>query len=317
MREGKHVPGWRELVVREAKVAYHRSRRLLAWARHPRAYPAPRLASGRFPHRVYQASWPLQRDDPDAHPVFESGKRTNVSLAAPHFDGLLVAPDFPLSFWRALGRVTAQDGYRPGMELRGGCIVPTLGGGLCLLSNALFDMAVHCGWSILERHGHTVQAVPEPHDRPWGLDATVFWPYVDLRVAPAEGRARLSVRVLHGSLHVAVDAELPLAGSVRVVSEDDLTLEIRGDRVRQNRLVRERWSEDRLVSREVVAVNRKRVLTSALRRRNCMTCEEHSCSAREGHLRLLDVPVIQPRRDCGSARCHDPGGASVDSLGPP
>ena len=31
--------------------------------------------------------------------------------------------------------------------------MPSIGGGICLVSNALFAMAVRVGWSILERHG--------------------------------------------------------------------------------------------------------------------------------------------------------------------
>lgn len=70
-------------------------------------------------------------------------------------------------------------GYVEGRELREGCIIPNVGGGLCQMSNALYDAAVEANFEIVERHAHT-QVVPgslAEKDR----DATVFWNYVDLR----------------------------------------------------------------------------------------------------------------------------------------
>ena len=67
-----------------------------------------------------------------------------------------------------------------GRELREGCLVPSIGGGLCQLSNALYDAALRAGLQVVERHRHT-QVVPgslAESDR----DATVFWNYRDLRL---------------------------------------------------------------------------------------------------------------------------------------
>jgi glycosyltransferase involved in cell wall biosynthesis len=66
-----------------------------------------------------------------------------------------------------------------GRELREGCIIPSIGGGLCQLSNALYDAALSAGFEIVERHAHT-QVIPGSLAEV-GRDATVFWNYVDLR----------------------------------------------------------------------------------------------------------------------------------------
>lgn len=271
------------LAVRRTKVAFHQARRLLAWTAQPERWRVPALAASTdgFPYRVYEREISIARTDPGADPVLEQGKRVNLALAAPCFDGLALTPEQPLSFWRALGRVTAERGFRHGMELRGGCIVPTLGGGLCALSNALFRMACELGWNILERHGHTRDAAPA-EGGVWGLDATVFWPHVDLRIAPREGRARLGVIVAGERLRLRVDTTTPLRTRVTLRGAEDHTEAAGGVRVRQNRVLRVIVDQTtgRELERDVVAVNRKELVRVADQRRNCMTCGEDACHAR-------------------------------------
>jgi vancomycin resistance protein VanW len=266
------------------KIRLLRARRLALWRARPGDFPSPRLAPGamRFPHRVAQIAIPIFRADAAADPVLERGKQQNLALAAPSFDGLLIEPARPLSFWRTLGRATAARGYRAGMELSGGCIVPAIGGGLCLLSNALFGMAARLGWDIRERHGHTLQAVPISPGELWGLDATVFWPYVDLRIAPREGPVRLSVAVTETELRLAVDA--PRAPVLRAtLNEVDAGVATASlGTFRTNRILRElRGANDEVVDRGIIAENRKRVLGAEELARSCRTCGEEECGQHE------------------------------------
>jgi len=257
------------LAARRLNVMTRQAARLAAWRLAPSDYPAPALPAGeRFPHLLYARSLPIARTGSDA--VLEAGKRMNLALAAPHLDGLVVAPAAPFSFWRAVPRPSAARGYRHGMELRGGCIVPSLGGGLCLLSNALFAAAAQLGWRVLERHGHTMAvAGGEP------LDATVFWPHVDLRFAPRAGRARLRVRVKDAALAIAIFSDRPAALAVRLTAEQsaaggELTSTVR-------RLVRDQRGA--LVEDSFLAIDHKRLVDATAARRNCLTCDR-PCHAR-------------------------------------
>jgi len=108
-----------------------------------------------------------------------AGKVHNLRIAARAFDGIEVPSGEVFSFWKQLGKARSSKGYVAGRELREGCIIPTIGGGLCQLSNALYDAALKAGFDIVERHAHTT-TIPgslAEQDR----DATVFWNYVDLR----------------------------------------------------------------------------------------------------------------------------------------
>ncbi|HEY8146373.1 MAG TPA: VanW family protein [Kofleriaceae bacterium] len=257
------------LVARRLNVLARQTARLAAWRLAPEAYPDPALPAGeRFPHLLYARTVPLARAGAD--PILERGKLRNVALAAPHLDGLVVAPEAPLSFWRAVPRPTAARGYQHGMELRGGCIVPSLGGGLCLLSNALFAASAQLGWRILERHAHTM-AVPDADP----LDATVFWPHVDLRFAPRAGRARLRLRVKDSALAIAVWSERPAALAVdldadQVAAGATLTSAVR-------RVVRD--ENGALLEDTFVALDRKHLLDPTAARRSCLTCDR-PCHAR-------------------------------------
>ena len=83
------------------------------------------------------------------------------------------------SFWKQVGRATRRRGFVAGRELREGCLVANIGGGLCQLSNALYEAALAAGFEIVERHAHS-RRVPGSRAA-LQRDATVFWNYVDLR----------------------------------------------------------------------------------------------------------------------------------------
>lgn len=122
---------------------------------------------------------PLWAEGNAAERELQAGKVQNLRVALRRLDGLEVAAGAIFSFWRQVGRTTARKGYARGRELREGCLVPNVGGGLCQLSNALYDAALGAGCEIVERHAHT-RVVPGSLAEA-GRDATVFWNYVDLR----------------------------------------------------------------------------------------------------------------------------------------
>jgi hypothetical protein len=120
--------------------------------------------------------WP---SDVGSEEAWAIGKIENLRVARLAFDGIELAAGEVLSFWAQLGRPSRGRGFVAGRELREGCLIPTIGGGLCQLSNALYAAAFDAGLEIVERHTHskTIPGSQAARDR----DATVFWNYVDLR----------------------------------------------------------------------------------------------------------------------------------------
>lgn len=201
-----------------------------------------------------------------AHPELERGKRHNVSLACTAIDGLALSPAKPFSFWRTVGPVNQQRGFIAGMELQAGCAVPTIGGGICLLSNALYQLAVEAGWAIVERHGHTAAVAAID-----ALDATVAYPHVDLRFAPT-GPVVLSACVRGDVLVVSAWATTALDRTVTI--ERDVS-ELPGVpilyRVRIHRTV----AHGGQTERSLISDETRRKLDAS--QPTCLSCNETSC----------------------------------------
>ncbi|MBV9884821.1 MAG: VanW family protein [Sphingomonadaceae bacterium] len=170
------------------------------------------LARGRPLRRVaLPANATLLADD--EHPLYtltnpreralELGKVQNLRIAAAAVDGTVVAPGETFSFWRAAGRATRAKGYVVGRELRQGCMIPAVGGGVCQLTNALSRVAHRAGMEIVERHSHSVQ--PEGFFIDPTTDATVFWNYIDFRFRSPRS-VRIGATLTETTLVVRLDA---------------------------------------------------------------------------------------------------------------
>ena len=111
--------------------------------------------------------------------ILTAGKIENLRISAKKLHGLEIKANEIFSFWKHIGNPNFGQGYVIGREIREGCIVPTIAGGLCQLSNALYDAALNANFDIIERHKHTkvIKGSLAEQDR----DATVKWNYIDLR----------------------------------------------------------------------------------------------------------------------------------------
>jgi len=146
-----------------------------------------RLESGNqsgYPTLLCESRSPLWTIESAMEASLQLGKVQNLRKACKTLHRVLVPAGEVFSFWMQLGRATRRSGYVLGRELRQGCLIPTIGGGLCQLSNALYDLALRCDCEIVERHPHTsiVPGSAAEH----GRDATVFWNYVDFRFRPRQ-----------------------------------------------------------------------------------------------------------------------------------
>jgi vancomycin resistance protein VanW len=160
------------------------------------ALPAGAALLAHDEHPLYTLVDPRER-------ALELGKVQNLRIAAAAIDGLVVAPGETFSFWRAAGRATKAKGYVVGRELRQGCMIPTIGGGICQLTNALSRVAHRAGLEIVERHSHSVQ--PEGFFIDPTTDATVFWNYIDFRFRSPRP-VRIGTALTETTLVVRLDA---------------------------------------------------------------------------------------------------------------
>jgi vancomycin resistance protein YoaR len=180
-----------------------------------------KMHDGPYSMVVGESRSKLWSDDRTAEADFQKGKVHNLRIAAQELDCALLLPGHVFSFWTQIGRATEERGYVVGRMLQQGCMIPAVGGGLCQLSNALYDAALQSGCEIVERHAHS-RVVPGS-EAAAGRDATVAWNYVDLRFrsqVPLLIRARVTERELAVSFCAFPGTVLPKARRVKAdVSE--------------------------------------------------------------------------------------------------
>jgi vancomycin resistance protein YoaR len=102
----------------------------------------------------------------------------NIEVAASHLDGVVIDPGQAVSFNEVVGPRTEENGFKHAFEILKGEMVEGTGGGTCQVASTLHAIAFFGGLDIVQRL---------PHSRPSGyitagLDATVVYPIVDLKL---------------------------------------------------------------------------------------------------------------------------------------
>jgi vancomycin resistance protein VanW len=176
----------------------------------------PAGRSGDFPCRIVEIVQDIRQS------AFFEGKLANIALGTQRLHGVVVAPGEVLSFWKLVGRPSAASGFKIGRSIRGGSAGADRGGGLCQLSGIAYEAGLRAGLNAVERHPHSRDLYAE-QDRftPLGLDATLVWPYKDLRLAnpltvPVQFRFAVRGSSVVASVHTPVALDLATLNLVRV-----------------------------------------------------------------------------------------------------
>ena len=196
-------PSRRQAALFVGKAWCFRARR---WLRDPAGQKPRRLelkpivAGGRG---LGASQSPLYANGVAGEQALQAGKVQNLRVAARYLHGVVIPAGALFSFWAQVPRPTRRLGFVRGRELREGCVIASVGGGLCQLSNSLYDAALTAGCEIVERHAHS-RRLPGSLAAV-GRDATIFWNYVDLRFrAPVD--CQLEVVLDRDKLTVALRA---------------------------------------------------------------------------------------------------------------
>ena len=166
--------------------------------------------------------------------AFLEGKLANIRLGVARLDGVTLAPGETFSFWRLVGCPSVAAGFEIGRSIRGGAVGGEIGGGLCQVSGIAYEAGLRAGLTAVERHPHSRDLYAEA-DRftPLGLDATVVWPYKDLRLLnPLAVPVQFRFIVQDLTLTASVHAPAPLAPATLEIDRTD------GESWRKVRIVR-------------------------------------------------------------------------------
>jgi vancomycin resistance protein YoaR len=127
----------------------------------------------------------------------QAGRARNVARAAAGMDGVVLMPGEVVSFNENVGPRVEDNGFTLAPEIYKGEMREGVGGGTCQVAGTLHAAAFFGGLEIVERASHSR---PSGYI-PMGLDATVVYPYVDLKLRnpfefPVVVRARVGDGVL-------------------------------------------------------------------------------------------------------------------------
>ncbi len=106
-----------------------------------------------------------------------SSQQFNIELACRALNNLVLQPGEQFSFNKVVGPRSDARGYRSAPSYLGPNSPSTSGGGICLVSSALYQAALASGMRVSERlpHLRTISSVTP------GLDATVWYGRADLK----------------------------------------------------------------------------------------------------------------------------------------
>lgn len=139
--------------------------------------------SKHLPYEIFKTSSLMLNQNSGFDMKYQFNKVHNLKLAAKKIDGLLIRPGEVFSFCYATRKADQAEPYRDGLSLVNGEIAGEYGGGLCQFSNLLYWMFLHTQLTVIERHGHEVEAIPPAEaDYLAGVDATVAEGWLDLKV---------------------------------------------------------------------------------------------------------------------------------------
>ncbi|HUW63820.1 MAG TPA: VanW family protein [Spirochaetia bacterium] len=143
----------------------------------------------------------------------QTDRNHNLRLAAQLLDGTLMQPGEVFSLNARLGRRTNADGFRQAPAIVNDTLVDQTGGGICQIATTLYNAALLAGLKVTERHPHSL---PVPY-APLGLDATINWDNLDLKLADDTGYpVYIAAGVQDNSLTIRIFGERTQPGQVSV-----------------------------------------------------------------------------------------------------
>lgn len=105
-------------------------------------------------------------------------RAANVTLAASRINGYILMPGDVFSYDTAIGKRTAENGYRMAGVYVGNKTETGIGGGICQTSSTLYAAALYANLEIVTRTSHSLPVSYIPA----GMDATIAEGYIDLKL---------------------------------------------------------------------------------------------------------------------------------------
>jgi vancomycin resistance protein YoaR len=172
-KEGRYIDADGAVIAVEAALRDRRTEAITV----PVASFAPRISA------AYLASLDISTVVAEYETYFgrrgdQERRGKNIDNAAQKLDGLVISPGEMISFNDVIGERSEANGFHKSWEIFKGEMVEGLGGGTCQVASTFHAAIFFAGFDVLERLPHSRPSAYIP----MGLDSTVVFPAVDLKV---------------------------------------------------------------------------------------------------------------------------------------
>ncbi len=134
----------------------------------------------------------------------DQNRTDNIILASRIMDGTIIMPGNIFSFNQIIGERNLENGFKKAPVIINGYIHQDVGGGICQVATTLYNASLLAGLEIIERSPHSIPVKYAPH----GLDATVFYGQIDLKI-----KNNMSNPVIINSVTANNDLEINIYGN--------------------------------------------------------------------------------------------------------
>ena len=137
----------------------------------------------KLPILIYKHSSLIRRTLGNVDLALQENKATNLSISAPHVNGILIRPGETFSFWNLVGQPTKKKGYKEGLTISNAKTMAGIGGGMCQFTNLIHWMVLHTPLEITEHHHHDGFDLFPDFNRqiPFGTGTSIAYNYIDYR----------------------------------------------------------------------------------------------------------------------------------------
>lgn len=136
-----------------------------------------------LPYKISSAKTIMINKDSGQDIIYQTNKVHNLKIVSKTMNKIYIYPNETFSFCYLLKYAKKYGKFRKGLVLIDNKLVSREGGGICHLSNLLYEVFLMSPLTIVERHGHRVKALKNPDkDSLDGIDATIISGWLDLKV---------------------------------------------------------------------------------------------------------------------------------------
>lgn len=149
-----------------------------------------------------------------------TGRVQNLEVATKRCNNTILYPGDEFSYNKALGTRTVANGFAPGHSFAGGRVVTTIGGGICQVSSALYNVVLMADLEVTNRiaHGMYVEYV-EPSLDATVVDGAIDFTFKNNRKYPVKIEAQAKDGVVTVTLYGLKDSDEPIIEIESVILE--------------------------------------------------------------------------------------------------